>query len=463
MTTRLPNRAAGYRSPVTTSIALFTRDLRVHDNPVLHAATAADRCIPLFVLDDAIVSSAFFNANRAAFLSDCLADLDRSLRERGGELVVRRGKLVDEITRVVRAHDVTEIHVAADVSRYARRREEALETLGADLHVHDQSINAVPPLSLTPSGGGDHFAVFTPYFRRWETVHRRGVLRAPGRLTVPEISGEPPGRLHHGTPSPELAAGGETVGRRLMADWVRTGVEDYADLHDALADDATSHLSPHLHFGTVSVTELLERTGTASEGAQAYTRQLAWRDFHHQVLAARPDSATKDYRTRDDQWRRSDDDFEAWRDGRTGYPIVDAAMRQLDREGWMHNRARLVVASFLCKTLYLDWRRGAQHFVDLLVDCDLANNQMNWQWVAGTGTDTRPNRVHNPLAQARRYDPDGTYVKRYLPELADLAPQHVHEPWTLPEEERKALDYPAPIVDLREAADRFAAARSRKR
>ncbi|HUQ55589.1 deoxyribodipyrimidine photo-lyase [Lentzea sp.] len=444
---------------MTTAIALFTRDLRVHDNPVLHAAAAADRCIPLFVLDDAITSSSFFNANRAEFLSRCLTDLDASLRERGGKLVVRKGDPADEVARIVRAHDVTDIHVAADVSRYARRREQALAELGVDLHVHDASINAVPPLSLTPSGGGDHFAVFTPYFRKWETVHRRGVLRAPVRLTVPELSGELPGELHHGTPSPDLAEGGETVGRELMASWVRAGVHEYADTHDALAADATSHLSPHLHFGTVSVTELLDRTGTASEGARAYTRQLAWRDFHHQVLAARPASATKDYRTRDDRWRQSDHDFEAWRDGRTGYPIVDAAMRQLAREGWMHNRARLIAASFLCKTLYLDWRRGAQHFIDLLVDCDLANNQMNWQWVAGTGTDTRPNRVHNPLAQAGRYDPDGAYVKRYLPELAGVDPRYVHEPWKLPEDEREALGYPPPMVDLHEAADRFAAAR----
>lgn len=444
-----------------TSIALFTRDLRVHDNPVLHAASAADRCVPLFVVDDAIVSSSFFNANRASFLTDCLTDLDASLRERGSRLVVRRGKPVDEVARIVRDLGVTEVHVAADVSHHARHREEALRELGVELHVHDASINAVPPLSLTPSGGGDHFAIFTPYFRKWETVRRRGVLRAPGRLTTPEISGDLPD-LHAGTPSPDLAAGGETTGRELMASWARDGVAGYADLHDALADDATSHLSPHLHFGTVSVTELLDRVGTASEGARAYTRQLAWRDFHHQVLAARPSSATRDYRTRDDRWRRSEGDFAAWRDGRTGYPMVDAAMRQLSQEGWMHNRARLVTASFLCKTLYLDWRRGAQHFVDLLVDCDLANNQMNWQWVAGTGTDTRPNRVHNPVAQAKRYDADGAYVKRYLPELAEVDPAHVHEPWTLPEDEFKALDYPAPIVDLREAADRFAAARRKR-
>jgi deoxyribodipyrimidine photo-lyase len=457
----LPGGGNGYRFPMTTSIALFTRDLRVHDNPVLHAAAAADRCVPLFVLDDAITSSSFFNANRASFLHDSLAGLDASLRERGGRLVVRRGKVVEEVARIVREHDVTEIHVAADVSGYARRREEALQELDVDLHVHDASINAVPPLSLTPSGGGDHFAVFTPYFRRWETVHRRGVLRAPQRLTVPEISGDLP-ELRHGTPSPDLAEGGETVGRKLMASWARSGVDDYADVHDALADDATSHLSPHLHFGTVSVTELIDRVGTASEGARAYVRQLAWRDFHHQVLAARPESATKDYRTRHDRWRRSDRDFEAWRDGRTGYPIVDAAMRQLVGEGWMHNRARLIAASFLCKTLYLDWRRGAQHFVDLLVDCDLANNQMNWQWVAGTGTDTRPNRVHNPLAQAARYDAEGRYVKRYLPELADVDPKYVHEPWKLPEDQRAGLDYPPPLVDLHEAADRFAAARRKR-
>jgi deoxyribodipyrimidine photo-lyase len=191
---------------------------------------------------------------------------------------------------------------------------------------------------------------------------------------------------------------------------------------------------------------------------------LCWRDFHHQVLAARPEASVRDYRSRGDRWRGEEEateDIEAWREGRTGYPVVDAGMRQLCHEGWMHNRARLVVASFLTKTLYVDWRIGARHFLRYLVDGDLVNNQLNWQWVAGTGTDTRPHRVLNPVLQGKRYDPDGTYVRRWVPELADVAGAAVHEPWRLPDEERALLRYPAPLLDLGEGLARFRQARER--
>ncbi|MBB4684013.1 cryptochrome/photolyase family protein [Amycolatopsis jiangsuensis] len=439
-----------------TSIALFTRDLRVHDNPVLHAAAAAGQCIPVFVADEAISRSPFHSANRSAFLADCLADLDQALRKRGGHLVVRKGDPVAEVLELVRRHGVDEVHVAGDVSGFAQRRERRLAE-AVDLCVHETSVTAVEPLSLTPTGN-DHFAVFTPYFRKWQGVPRRGVLRAPRAISMPRVS---PGKLPRAPKpdSPELPRGGETTARKLMNRWCRKDILDYESAHDALAADATSRLSPYLHFGALSPVELLDRAGTESEGARAFTRQLAWRDFHHQVLAARPQCSTKDYRPHGDRWRGANADFEAWRRGRTGYPIVDAAMRQLAGEGWMHNRGRLIVGSFLTKNLYLDWRLGARHFMELLVDCDIANNQMNWQWVAGTGTDTRPNRVLNPLAQARRYDPDGDYVRRYVPELAGVAGSRVHEPWKLSGRDRDELDYPEPIVDL--DAEEFRMARGK--
>jgi deoxyribodipyrimidine photo-lyase len=184
-------------------------------------------------------------------------------------------------------------------------------------------------------------------------------------------------------------------------------------------------------------------------------RQVAWRDFYAQLLAARPDVTRSDYRPRGDRWHRSAEELEAWKAGRTGYPIVDAGMRQLAREGWLHNRARLIVAHFLCKTLYIDWREGAQHFLDLLVDGDVASNTMNWQWVAGTGTDSRFNRTYNVVTQARRHDPGGRYVRRYVKELADLDGAEVHEPWLLSADRRAALGYPAPIVDQDVARDRM--------
>ncbi|MFI5677297.1 cryptochrome/photolyase family protein [Streptomyces cellulosae] len=450
------------------SVALFTADLRVYDNPVLQAALRdAERVVPLFVVDTGIRRAGFAVPNRAAFLADSLADLDAALRARGGRLVVRVGDVVEETCRVAAQTGAAAVHIAGGVSRYAARREDRLRVALAgdrrELRVHDTSLTAVPPGVLRPAGK-DHFAVFTPYFRRWESFPVRGVLPAPDAVRVPDVrsAGLPrteslaSGATSAGPMSPGLPAGGESEARRRLRSWLSGPLAAYDDQHDDLAADATSRLSPYLHFGCLSVTELLHRARAQDNpGARAFVRQLAWRDFHHQVLAARPDAADHDYRTRHDRWRRATRDIEAWQDGRTGYPVVDAALRQLRHEGWMPGRARLLAASFLTKTLYVDWRVGARHFLDLLVDGDVANNQLNWQWVAGTGTDTRPNRILNPLVQARRFDPHGEYVRRWLPELRHLDATTVHRVPRLDEATRAGLDYPPPIVDLAEAAERF--------
>jgi deoxyribodipyrimidine photo-lyase len=454
------------------SVVLFTADLRLYDHPPLRAALeTADAVVPLFVRDRAIEAAGFAAPNRRAFLDDCLADLDASLRERGGRLVVRSGDLAEEVCRVVTEADADEVHMSAGYSGFAARREErlrsALEPAGRRLFVHDAVTAAVPPGTVTPAAS-DHFAVFTPYYRRWAQVPLRPAAGAPRRVPVPgEVGGE---RLpaHGGTggTSPALPPGGESRARAQVAAYWRRGLEAYDSLRDDLAADATSRLSAHLHFGTLSPVELVHRARRhGGAGAEAFVRQLAWRDFDRQLLAARPESAHRDYRTRHDRWRTertAAGDIDAWREGRTGYPVVDAAMRQLRAEGWMHNRARLLTACFLTKTLYVDWRIGAAHFLHWLVDGDLADNQLNWQWMAGTGTDTRPNRVLNPVTQGRKYDPEGVYVRRWLPELADLEGPLAHEPWRLPGRERAALDYPDPIVTLAEGLDRFRRARGRQ-
>ena len=244
-----------------------------------------------------------------------------------------------------------------------------------------------------------------------------------------------------------------------LSTFLNGGVRGYDDLHDDLAGDATSRLSSYLRFGCISPLELAEEAGGRRGGAP-FVRQLCWRDFHHQVLAAFPQLPQRDYRHRGDRWSRSDARSTAWKEGRTGYPIVDAGMRQLAEEGYMHNRARLITASFLTKDLYLDWREGARHFWDLLADGDIANNAGNWQWVAGTGNDTRPNRVFNPIRQAQRFDPDGDYVRRWVPELAGIDGRAVHEPWRIGPLERSAIDYPEPVVDHAEAASELKARRS---
>ncbi|MGK5641282.1 cryptochrome/photolyase family protein [Streptomyces sp. URMC 126] len=448
------------------AIALFTSDLRLYDNPVLRAAVrAADATVPLFVVDSGVADAGFAAPSRSAFLADCLADLDEGLRARGGRLVVRRGDVVEEICRVAAATGATDVHLAAGVSGYAHRREErlraALEADGRRLLVYDGVVTVLAPGEVAPLGK-NHFAVFTPYFRRWSARAPREVVAPPRRVTVPEVDGLPvpsAADLGAGGAAPGLPRGGEREGRRRLTAWLRGGVHRYAELHDDLAADATSRLSAYLHFGCLSPLEVVTRARGGSPGAEAFVRQLAWRDFHHQVLAAVPRAAARDYRTRHDIWRRDPDEFDAWRSGHTGYPVVDAAMRQLAHEGWTHNRARMIVASFLSKTLYHDWREGARHFLRHLVDGDLANNQLNWQWMAGTGTDTRPNRVLNPVVQGRRFDPDGAYVRRWVPELAGVPGPAVHEPWKLPAALRSGLRYPEPLVGLTEALARFRAAR----
>jgi deoxyribodipyrimidine photo-lyase len=452
-----------------TSVVVFTCDLRLSDHPPLRAALRGEgRVVPLFVRDRAVDEAGFAAPNRLAFLADCLRDLDARLRERGGRLVLREGDTVTEACRVAAEADTDEVHVAGDVTAFAHARErrlrQALEADGRRLYVHEAVSTAVAPGAVTPASS-DHFAVFTPYWRRWSEQGLRDVLEAPRAITVPEEVGSAPlpERGNVAGLSPGLCAGGETEARRRLTAWLRSGAGAYEERHDDLAGDATSRLSPHLHFGTLSPVEVVHRARRAGgAGAEAFVRQIAWRDFNRQVLAARPDAAAHDYRSRGDRWRcgkEAEADAEAWREGRTGYPVVDAAMRQLRHEGWMHNRGRLLAASFLTKTLYVDWRVGARHFLHLLVDGDMANNQLNWQWVAGTGTDTRPNRVLNPVTQGKRYDPDGAYVRRWVEELSDVKGAAVHEPWKLPVEERARTGYPEPVVSLAEGLDRFRRAR----
>ncbi|HEX6360014.1 deoxyribodipyrimidine photo-lyase [Actinophytocola sp.] len=420
---------------MTTTVAVFTRDLRVRDNPMLAGAVrGAEHVVPLFVRDDRVTAA---SAIRTRVLDAALSDLDTSLRGLGGRLVVRNGDPVTEISRVAADVSAARVHIAADVSSYAQAREKALRSaLSCQLVVHDDVHTVVPPGALTPPGK-DHFAVFSAYHRRWADHEWRRPVSTPKRLSLP--------RIRAGTVPP--AKGGETAGRARMTSWLRNSAKSYADTRDLLAVDGTSRLSPYLHLGCVSALELARR---AEERSPEFVRQLAWRDFHHQVLAARPDAAHEDYWSRGDRWLDDDHALAAWCAGETGIPIVDAGMRQLLAEGWMHNRARMIVASFLTKTLYLDWRAGAAHFAKHLLDGDVANNSLNWQWVAGTGTDTRPNRVLNPLRQAERFDPDGEYVRRHVPELSTV--DDVRRP-------PATRGYPPPIVDLAEGRARFLAAR----
>ena len=448
---------------MSTVIVLFTRDLRIHDHPALAAACAdADQVVPLFVFDDEIFGHPVASPNKVAFLLDSVDDVASSLRDLGGALCIRRGQLTAEVGAAVADAGAEAVYVTDDVTAFARTRLERLRTdLDADVQTFP-GVTVVPPGELTTTSG-DPYQRFTPYWRAWIQRRHRDPVDPPDAMTCPSTlaAGSPPTltELVDGQPSPELLSGGERVGRKRMRRWLTDGVASYDDGHDDLAGDCTSRLSPYLHLGCVSAAEIVARADRRRSGVDAFVRQVCWRDFHHQVLAASPDSAWRDHTDRGDAWRCDDEAFDAWREGRTGYPIVDAGMRQLRREGWMHNRARLITASFLVRDLYLDWRAGARHFLELLVDGDIPNNQMNWQWVAGTGTHSRPNQVLSPLRQAERFDPDGDFVRRYVDELAAVAGGAVHRPWELPDDVRADLDYPPPIVDHDDAVERFRAAR----
>lgn len=436
---------------MAASIVLFTRDLRIHDNPALTAACrAAESVVPLFVLDADLPASVRNAPNRMRFLAVALRQLDEELRARGGRLIIRRGGVVDEVERVAIDIGARSLHLAADVTRYSRGREHALRErlsrIDCGLRSHVASITAVDPGAIRPETGRGHYAIFTPYFRRWLDTPIRRPLAAPGLIAVPRIASEPipdPADIDAG--SPELTVGGETTGRKKLAQWLSGPVHRYAEDKDVLAAEGTSGLSPFLHFGCLSAAEVVTRTDTADPGGHAFVRQLAWRDFYHQVLADRCEVAVSDYKAVREPWRSDPRAEAAWRAGRTGYPIVDAGMRQLLIQGWMPGRARLIAASFLVKTLRVDWRRGAEHFERWLVDADIANNRLNWQWMAGTGTDTRSSRLLNPLRQAERFDPEGDYVRRWLPELAMLPGAEIHRPWRAGV---LAADYPPPIVEF---------------
>ncbi|GAA2866116.1 deoxyribodipyrimidine photo-lyase [Streptosporangium fragile] len=420
-----------------TVVVLFDRDLRVHDHPALAAACEeARQVVPLFVVDPAMPEGP-----RRGFLAECLADLRGSLRERGGELAIRRGDPVAEAMRLAGELSAQAVFTGLDVGSPARRRQRRLARECANARMEFRGfpgVTIVPPGALRPSGGGDHYRVFTPYWRAWSRHRRRQVLKAPGMVVVP--GGLDPGPLPVPGHRPhELFRGGETVGRRRARQWLRHCVADYADGHDDLAGNRTSKLSPYLRFGCVSPLEL----ESLAEDGDAFVRQLCWRDFFHQVTEAFPRIDRDDYRPRGHDWHDDRDAAQAWKEGMTGIPIVDAGVRQLLAEGWMHNRARMIVASFLVKRLRVDWRIGAEFFSERLLDGDVANNHGNWQWVAGTGNDTRPNRTVNHLRQARRFDPDGEYVRRYVPELAAVPPNAVHEPWRSPV---GVGGYPAPLV-----------------
>jgi len=420
------------------SVTLFTRDLRVHDHPALAAAVGDGATLPLFVFDERSLRLSSTGPNRLAFLLDSLVDLRASLRERGGELYVRRGNPAAVAVAAAKAFGATVIHTSADVSTAARRRESELiaraRESGIAVELHP-GVGVVAPGTLRPGGGGDHYRVFTPFWRAWSVTPRRSLAAPIDALdslddlepgTIPSFDDllaglDPVGRrsfeaLSIHQPSPRRDLGGERVAWERLNRWA--GIDRYVESSNALGADDTSRISAHLHFGCISPLALevwaVESQAKGSEGADAFIRQLCWREFYLNVTAAFPAYGRDDYRPRPIDWREDAEELARWKAGETGVDIVDAAMHQLLEEGFVHNRARLVASSYLVKTLRHHWREGAAHYLYWLSDGDIASNSGNWQWMAGTGNDTRPNRVLNPVRQADRFDASHSYRDRYL-------------------------------------------------
>jgi len=471
---------------MSTALLWYRRDLRLHDHPALHAALAAhDRVVPVFVLDPVLLNGRFSSAARGQFMLGCVDALDDELRARGTRLVLRSGTPERELTKLAADSGAQAVYWTSDVGPYARARDrrvtEALREAG--VQAVPTGGNYVIDVSEIATQQGRPYSVFSPFFRHWERLARRPLHRAPE--SMPALApGLDPGEVPEtilalrDMAGPAAAAplvrAGEPAAREAAARWLADPITRYADRHDDLSGH-TAQLSPYLRWGCLSASELEARArGKGGEGAGAWVRQLCWRDFYAHVLLRWPENLRHEFqpRFRQLEWEDSPEHLAAWQRGETGYPVVDAAMRQLAHTGWMHNRARLIVGSFLTKDLHLDWRHGEAWFERLLLDGEPPQNNGNWQWVASVGTDPAPpaRRMYNPTRQAQRFDPGGAYVRRWVPELRDVPDDVVHEPWTMSESRQResgcriGRDYPAPIVDhhheRRRALERYGAARA---
>ncbi len=438
----------------------FRRDLRVDDHPALSEAAARGDVVALWVADPHLLSASHHRSPvRLAFLRACLEALDAELRALGIPLVVREGDPAVVVPEAAVEAGADVVHVTADVTPYARRRDLAVESALGDAGVRFRTVGGswrVAPDDLQGSKGYGYL-VFTPFFRAWDQVPVADRIPPPESLSGPTLESDGLGALPAGG-SPIDA--GPAAARARLEQFIRSGAVDrYAEGRDLLADDGTSHLSADLRMGVLSPAQVGRAIGHGrgdTTSRDAFWRQLAWRDFYGHHMARNPVVARAALKPsfRAIEW---DDDpalFEAWREGRTGFPLCDAGMRQMRATGWMHNRARMVAASVLVKDLLVDWRLGEAEFMRGLVDGDPANNNGGWQWTAGTGTDAAPYfRVFNPVLQAKRFDPHGAYVRRWIPELAGVPDRYIHEPWKMDEQAQRdagcmiGTDYPAPVVD----------------
>jgi deoxyribodipyrimidine photo-lyase len=449
---------------LSTAIWWIRRDLRLSDNQALsHALSISDVVIPVFILDPKLLNSPNMGQNRLRFLLDGLRALEADLRTRGSALVLRQGEPLNELSALMEETGAAQITAQADVSPYARRRDELVKqklplTLVPGITVH--------PAETLLKADGSPYTVFTPFSHRWADLRFPGKpipvpvslrgFRSPASLQIPEVQ-------PHSSPLPFQA--GEAAAQAHLARFITSGIFQYAQDRDRMDLDGTSQLSPYLRFGMLSARQVAwaAREAAASakdslgqQGAETWLKELVWREFYSYILHHFPYVLSGSFRAgmRAIRWQDDPAGFSAWAEGRTGYPVVDAGMRQLNSTGWMHNRARMIAASFLVKDLLINWQLGERYFMQHLLDADPASNNGGWQWTAGTGTDAAPYfRVFNPVLQGKKYDPKGVYVRRWVVELSHVPDQYIHTPWEMPVDVQTRVgcvvgkDYPAPIVD----------------
>jgi deoxyribodipyrimidine photo-lyase len=451
-----------------SALVWFRRDLRDFDHAALaRALREHPRVFCAFVFDTDILGPLPRQDRRVDFILRAVRELDAALRARGGGVIVRHGRAIDEIPRLAAELDVAVIYANRDYEPFARQRDVAVAArLAADgrafVDCKDQVIFERDEV-LTQAG--TPFSVFTPYARAWRAKLTPGDLAAhdcssaPGQLAAPGAVPPAPTLQDLGfIPTDLKIPCGMSGGAQLFEDFL-TRIDRYHETRDFPAVKGPSYLSPHLRFGTVSIRQLAavahaESLQARGKGAATWLNELIWREFYQMILWHRPDVVDHAFKPEYDalQWEAAPDLFAAWCEGRTGYPLVDAAMRQLRQSGWMHNRLRMVTASFLTKDLGIDWRLGERHFAAWLLDYDLAANNGGWQWAASTGCDAQPYfRIFNPVTQSEKFDPQGSFIRRYVPELANVPDKFIHAPWKMP---LPPANYPAPGVDHAVARER---------
>jgi len=460
----------------------FRRDLRLADNAALHhCLKSARRVYAAFVFDRAILDELLAEGlaadRRVDFIHRSLHELDAELRVHGGALIVRHGVAADEMVRLADELRVDAVFANHDYEPYAIERDAqvaaGLRAAGRRLHTFKDQVIFERDEVLT--GAGRPFSVFTPYKNAWlktlTPFHLRSyeVQKYHAALAPPPAPAAIPSLQALGfkqSDLDELKVAAGTRGGGLLFDDFKTRIDHYREARDYPAVRGPSYLSVHLRFGTVSIRDLARfacERSLQSAGAATWLSELIWREFYQQVLYHHPQVTTASFRPEYDRirWDDAPQLFAAWCEGRTGYPLVDAAMAQINRTGYMHNRLRMVTASFLTKDLGIDWRAGERYFARRLIDFDLAANNGGWQWAASSGCDAQPYfRIFNPVAQSEKFDPDGRFIRRYLPQLANLSAKEIHAPWLLSRERQQEAgcvigsDYPPPIVEHAEARAR---------